>query len=379
MFKKLILSVKILLVIISLAVSSSQDSLFKVNGVSSNQKQITSGMPYLLSSLVIPGSGQYLMGHNVKGPVIFLTELLLVGSGANDGFYLTNKWQSRINNIEHSLSKPFNEHNAVFNGKAVSSDSLSLNDSLESYQGYYKYSESIRNRTLVWAAGFHLYNVLDCYQYISLSNRNPMHETSRSPKGAFLRSILLPGWGQFYNKEYSKMGMMLTAMAGFSMNIFVWNKTGNYYSSLKNKYRAIADPLQEKITSIQSQHDSYKKSLDSVEARLKKDTTLSPVQRDSLQGARLAFSAMEQSVGTIGKMYSNDLAYAQERENRYFSREKSFYSDRNQNIWFLFAVYMYAAFDAYVDAHLSGFERKMEFGLIPAPDGLALNINYHLK
>ena len=38
---------------------------------------------------------------------------------------------------------------------------------------------------------------------------------SKSPMGAFLRSVAFPGWGQFYNKKYLKAGLAFGAETTF--------------------------------------------------------------------------------------------------------------------------------------------------------------------
>jgi hypothetical protein len=308
------------------------------------EKKAIEVAPYLLSSMILPGSGQFLMGHKAKGTVVFCTEALLLGSGANDGFYLTHKRRQEVNRVKARMESPFAMRDTMFLGASASSESLSLVDSLDYFQGEFEYSESILQRTLVWGAGFHIYNLLDCYRYFTVMKDAPGKETERSAKGAIVRSFLIPGWGQLYNHEYSKLGLILMATAGFSMNIYVWNRTGDYYAGLQSRYRDLADPLLDRIQALQAQDSSGTNAV---------DTALQEANRD--------------------------LAYLNTRKDRYNEESKRYYSDRNQNVWFLLAVYLYAAFDAYVDAHLSGFERKLEFGLAPAPQGLKFSVKTHFK
>jgi hypothetical protein len=168
------------------------------------------------------------------------------------------------------------------------------------------------------------------------------------------------------------------AMAGFSMNIYEWNRTGNYYAGLKEKYRGLADPLAVRIQELDSRASGYEKSISRIDSLLKNDS-LGQGERDGLAAQRRALSVLDGSVDTAGALARRDQAYLGARQAQNDDQEKNYYSDRNQNVWYLLAVYFYAAFDAYVDAHLSGFERRMDFSLAPRADGLAFNVNYHLK
>jgi hypothetical protein len=44
---------------------------------------------------------------------------------------------------------------------------------------------------------------------------------ARSPRGAMLRSMALPGWGQFYNRKYIKGGLFAAAEIGSAVAYFV--------------------------------------------------------------------------------------------------------------------------------------------------------------
>jgi hypothetical protein len=47
---------------------------------------------------------------------------------------------------------------------------------------------------------------------------------TKSPKGAMLRSALLPGWGQWYNGSKWKCGLVIAGAAGLGVNIAVQNR-----------------------------------------------------------------------------------------------------------------------------------------------------------
>lgn len=382
MVKNLILSAKIILIINFSILAFNQDSLISAKEPE-KERPVSNFTPYLIGSLLVPGCGQFALGHKVKGGFLFSGELLLLSSGANDGFYLTRKWRERADVLSLELKKPFLDRDFWFNGQMVSRDSLERVDTLEYYNGEYRNAESIRNRTLVWASGFHLYNLLDCYEYLDRSRRNVRLDQDRSPTGALIRSFILPGWGQLYNKEYSKLGLMVMAIAGFSMNIYVWNRTGNYYGGMKQKYQVFSESMTSVLKGLEESKAAERNYVSRVAEQMKDTIGLSQAAKDSVRLAHLPdslfHSGILKSLNSASVKVSEGLSYSEDLRLKNYYKEKRFYSDRNQNIWYLFAVYLYAAFDSYVDAHLSGFERKMEFGMRPESDGLAFNVNYHFK
>lgn len=58
-----------------------------------------------------------------------------------------------------------------------------------------------------------------------------------SPRVAAIRSAILPGWGQVYNKKYWKLPIIYGAL-GTSAGIFVYNL--NYYKRFRYAYRVLA-------------------------------------------------------------------------------------------------------------------------------------------
>lgn len=71
----------------------------------------------------------------------------------------------------------------------------------------------------------------------SVANRQSVQAMMRShsPKKAAIRSAILPGWGQIYNKRYWKLPLVYGAL-GVTAGIFVYNLTN--YRDLRFAYRA---------------------------------------------------------------------------------------------------------------------------------------------
>ncbi len=54
-----------------------------------------------------------------------------------------------------------------------------------------------------------------------------------SPKGAFIRSAIIPGWGQVYNKKPVKGLVLLSAEGYFLYNFFYYNQIYDYVKTTK--------------------------------------------------------------------------------------------------------------------------------------------------
>lgn len=112
-----------------------------------------------------------------------------------------------------------------------------------------------------------------------------------SPKGAMIRSIIFPGWGQWYNGKKFKAVLVFFTEAGIIGTSIYWN----------NRAKKAVDKLN---------HDLY-------------------------------------------------IDY------------------RNQAYWFLGGAILLSMADAYVDAHLAGFDVSPELGFIDNEYKFAVNLKYH--
>lgn len=52
----------------------------------------------------------------------------------------------------------------------------------------------------------------------------PLKTETKSPRGALIRSAVLPGWGQWYNGARWKTGLVTAAAAGLAANIVIQNR-----------------------------------------------------------------------------------------------------------------------------------------------------------
>ncbi|MDZ7363717.1 MAG: DUF5683 domain-containing protein [candidate division KSB1 bacterium] len=57
----------------------------------------------------------------------------------------------------------------------------------------------------------------------------------KSPRGAMLRSLAVPGWGQYYNRQYFKAALVFGAEAGLVATAIYWNNKANSASDRNSK------------------------------------------------------------------------------------------------------------------------------------------------
>ncbi len=57
----------------------------------------------------------------------------------------------------------------------------------------------------------------------SLQEVSTQNQRARSPSGAALRSLLIPGWGQYYNGQKIKAGLALAGEVGLLSTALYWN------------------------------------------------------------------------------------------------------------------------------------------------------------
>ena len=122
----------------------------------------------------------------------------------------------------------------------------------------------------------------------------------RSPMGALLRSVVVPGWGQFYNHKYIKSAVVCVAESYFIVRaVYWWRETERQYDrvlattnqgqqySIYQTYRGRRDDFlwAAGVTIFVSMFDAY------VDAHLAGfDVDVTPDFRDPKGGASLKLS-----------------------------------------------------------------------------------------
>ncbi len=126
----------------------------------------------MLRSLLVPGWGQLYNGRHLHAALVFGAEAGLLAAAIS--------WDRQA--------------------KATTGDEQFFN-------------LDYRNITIGWLAGSVVLSAADAYVDARLSDRIGLKE-KKNPTGALLRSLIFPGWGQFYNRKYSKAFLFFGGEAG---------------------------------------------------------------------------------------------------------------------------------------------------------------------
>lgn len=151
----------------------------------------------MLRSLIVPGWGQLYNGRHLHAALIFGAEAGLVAAAVS--------WDRQA--------------------KATTGDDQFFN-------------RDYRNITIGWLAGTVVLSAADAYVEARLSDRISIKE-KKNPTGALLRSLIFPGWGQFYNRKYSKAFLFFGGEAGLMttaihLNQQVVSTRGDLQASYRN-------------------------------------------------------------------------------------------------------------------------------------------------
>ena len=271
---------------------------------------------YLLSSLLIPGCGQMLYGHPVKGATYLFTEGILGTMAYYENKDRTISYLNSWGNTQDSTKQFESELKRLIgtNDSAIIVDSASIDELEKSInrlkvsevfnKGDYLNSIQLRNLYFFWAGGLYIYNIFDAIE-IAARKHHPV-SGKRSPAIAVWSSLLFPGLGQIYNGSYSKAGMIFMAQTSFAASAIYRHRLMNYY--------------QEKIDAPP-------------------------------------------------KFFYTDSSKANSRITELEDRRNHYRRCRNSFIWYSLGFYFYNVFDALVDAHLHDFDdqQKITLRIYPNP------------
>jgi hypothetical protein len=184
-------------------------------------------LPITLMCGLFPGGGQFYTQHYVRGGFIAAVEIAL----AYEVFY--NKGIQKDRRFD--MARGFQDSVAFYTQKIFSGG-----DSLEYYQTQRNNfanrirkisdikieQEDLRKSEMTWMIGLHIYSLFDAYG-IWLNNRG--HSVAqRSVTGALARAVV-PGWGQMYNNEYGKAGLLYMGLLGAGVSIASRQNVIDYY------------------------------------------------------------------------------------------------------------------------------------------------------
>ena len=204
----------------------------------------------LLTSLVFPGGGQFYTGHYVRGGFLFAFEGALIYETGFNKVRQNKEFNKNIRFYRDSVSFYKNLLNSTDTSIRNSPDTSIWQMSqkmheriLRKEQANKKASRDLWNSEVAWLAGLHIYGLFDAY---GIWKNNQSHSTeTHQAVSALWRAILIPGWGQIYNHEYGKAGMLYMGLLGSAVSYHSRQKMVEYH--LENLRRAKAEEDSEAI------------------------------------------------------------------------------------------------------------------------------------
>ncbi len=189
---------------------------------------------YTMLFSIFPGGGQYYTEHYIRGGFITGIEALLVYE-----VVFNKSWQrDRI----YEQVRPFQDSVAYFSRLVATASSR---DSIKYYQeqrmDYVNRvrtlsdkkmeQEDLRKAETAWLYGLHLYGMFDAFGI--WYNNHYRSVEQRSMKKALLLAII-PGFGQMYNGEFGKAGLLYMSIIGASTSIWTSQNMVEYYLGRKH-------------------------------------------------------------------------------------------------------------------------------------------------
>lgn len=214
-------------------------------------------LPLTLLWGIFPGGGQYYTGHYIRGGFITAIELglayeVFVNKRAQKKkrFRQAREYQDSV--IVYSR-KMLRNRDSLFYYQAKRNQ---FAERIRSFSDHKVEEEDLRKSELAWMVGLHLYSLFDAFG-IWMNNRGHSVE-NRPVKSALLRAFV-PGWGQIYNDEYGKAGLVYMGMLGATVSIHSRQNVIDYYLGRKH-FLEREDPSNADLDGINEQILYFRKN-----------------------------------------------------------------------------------------------------------------------
>jgi len=190
-----------------------------------------------LTSLIFPGGGQFYTGHYVRGGFLLAFEGALIYETLYNKFGQNREFNKNIRTYRDSVSFyqilldsfPGHPDTSAWQTRKKMQERVLLKE-----QNKKKASKDLWNSEFAWLAGLHIYGMFDAYG-IWANNQGHSTETHYATS-ALWRAALIPGWGQIYNHEYGKAGMLYMGLLGSAVSYYSRQKMVEYH--LENRRHA---------------------------------------------------------------------------------------------------------------------------------------------
>lgn len=174
-----------------------------------------------LRSAVLPGWGQFLAGHPIRGTVAGVMDVWLYADALQRTFQSLPRLRRTARNatasadLQRSLVATLSlDTSDTGKAKVPGAKTLlrGLDDSGTKARGQSRISADYRDCELSWAVGVHLYAIADAAEDAWLARGG--HRGVKDMATAGWASALVPGLGQIYNQRYSKAALLYCGIIG---------------------------------------------------------------------------------------------------------------------------------------------------------------------
>jgi len=234
----------ILLIFVSLAFAQSNTGVLAIDTLKRFDWDIETENNDLamvhLTSFFFPGGGQFYTGHYVRGGFLLAFEGALFYETFFNKFRQNRIFNGNIRTYRDSVSF-YSDLIALHNESADTSiwrekEKMHKRDLTEELSKK-RASKDLWTSEFAWLAGLHIYGMFDAY---GIWKNNQGHNTeTHSAFSALWRAALIPGWGQIYNHEYGKAGLLYMGLLGSVVSYCSRQQMVEYH--LKNLRQAEED------------------------------------------------------------------------------------------------------------------------------------------
>jgi len=200
--------------------------------IETNQSSLAATMGL---ALIFPGGGQFYTGHYVRGGFLFAFEGALIYETFFNKFRQNRIFNQNIRKYRDSIAfyqellsfddpdEPYNSYDSLIWEQNMKKQEKLLSKE----QSKKRASKDLWTSEFAWLAGLHIYGLFDSYG-IWRNNQGRSTET-HSAVSALWRAIVIPGWGQIYNHEYGKAGLLYMGLLGSAVSYYSRQKMVEYH------------------------------------------------------------------------------------------------------------------------------------------------------
>jgi len=181
-------------------------------------------------ALIFPGGGQFYTEHYVRGGFLFTFETALFYETFFNKFRQNRNFNKNIREFRDSVVF----YQDLLSSNKDSPDTLTWKKNkkrreevLSKEKSKKRASKDLWTSEFTWLAGLHIYGLFDAY---GIWKNNQEHNTeTHSAVSALWRSIIIPGWGQIYNHEYGKAGLLYMGLLGSAVSLWSRQQMVEYH------------------------------------------------------------------------------------------------------------------------------------------------------